>query len=175
MTQKYLEKSNDLTTEIELINFLEVPYELQLETRNWRNCEKVAKWFKIPYINEATHIKWLESLKNDSPRNIAFIIKYKNEFIGVTYFHSIDYKKEEGDWGIYIYDENNRGHGFGYHALSESIKFAFETLKLKTLYLDVLNTNERAKKLYTKKGFKLISDKDTFLRYKLINNQKVEL
>ena len=61
LKKRYVKFFNNLNKDIELINFLEVPYEIQLETRNWRNSNSVLKWFKIPFIDEETRKNWLES------------------------------------------------------------------------------------------------------------------
>lgn len=150
---------------IELVNFISVSYELQLQTRNWRNQKNVSDFFKIKFIEKETHIKWLQKLTEIKPTTIAFLIKYDNSFVGVTYFHSISYDENVGDWGIYIYSENIRGMGIGTMALTECINFAKSSLKLKKIYLDVLNTNNKAIGIYEKKGFHLIDNESNFLRY----------
>lgn len=152
--------------EISLVSFLDVPYELQLKTRDWRNSEAVAKYFKIPYISEEQHKKWLENLKKENPSSIAFIINKDSVPIGVTYFHTINYENKIADWGIYIYDENARGLGIGKIVLSDCLKFAKYSLNLSAVYLDVLKNNNRAIKLYESLGFKYIdSNNENFLRY----------
>ena len=60
---------------VELVSFLELPVSLQMETRNWRNSKNVAPFFKIKYIPENVHIKWLESLRHVDPEVVAFVIK----------------------------------------------------------------------------------------------------
>lgn len=150
-----------------LENFLVVPYDLQLTTRDWRNSNDVAKYFQITYIDEHTHKKWLNSLKENLPTNIAFMIKSNDEYIGVTYFHSIDYENKLADWGIYIYKSNMRGKGIGTQVIFEIIKYAKNKLKLKKLYLDVLETNKVAIKLYTHNGFIYLGSNGKFLRYYL--------
>ena len=165
--KKYLEIAENLKNDTDLVNFLEIPFELQMETRLWRNSERVAKWFKIPSIDEETHKNWLESLKKEFPKNIAFMIKHNGEFIGVTYFHTINYEAKSADWGIYIYDENLRGKGIGAKALQKSIDFAFYKLNLEKIFLDVLNTNEKAKKLYMSKGFNYCGEENGFIRMEL--------
>lgn len=49
---------------IKLIIFLDIPYEVQLETRDWRNSEEVTKYCKNSYIDEDVHKKWLLSLQS---------------------------------------------------------------------------------------------------------------
>ena len=164
--QKYIKYINEVLDDIQLEDFRNIDYELQMETRNWRNSENVAKYFKIPYIEENVHKQWLDSLQKKQPTNIAYIIKYQNNPIGVTYFHSIDYEKKTCDWGIYIYNESYRGMGIGDKTLKKCTNIAKE-LEMKYIFLDVLSTNTKAKILYENNGFKLckIPKDDKFLRY----------
>lgn len=163
---KYINFINNLTNKIKLKNFKEIPYEIQLETRNWRNSEQVAAFFKIPYIEKEVHNMWLLRLHDKNPNTIAFIIEYQNKPIGVTYFHSINYKNRICDWGIYIHKQEYRGKNIGDKVLKQCIAFA-QKLNIKEIYLDVLSSNTQAINLYTKNNFKKISkDENNFLRYK---------
>lgn len=150
---------------LELINFNEIPFETQLHTLEWRNSESVSEFFKIKQIDEKTHRKWLLSLKQNSPLNIAFIIKVNSSYVGVTYFHSIDYEKRQCDWGIYIYDNSNRGKGLGSIVLKEILKYAARELNMNKVFLDVKFDNAHAIKLYEKYGFKVEKKDGAFLRY----------
>ena len=162
------------SAEVKLVNFLDVSYELQLQTRYWRNSSDVAKYFKIKNIEEDVHAKWLESLHREKPTTVAFMIEIDGEYIGVTYFHSINYDLGYADWGMYIYDTKHRGKGVGTKVLQNCIKYAKNVMHFNTLYLDVLNTNNPAIALYEKCGFRFVEkEKDNFLRYCLLLNDKV--
>lgn len=150
---------------IKLINFLQRSKTEQIETLNWRNSQNVTKYFQIQDIKLETHLKWLDSLTKPSPRTIAFFIENENKLIGVTYFHSIDYANKICDWGMYIYDTSDRGKGIGSKVLAQSLDYAANDLGIKSVFLEVLPDNERAKKVYEKSGFKLIENKQSFLRY----------
>jgi ribosomal protein S18 acetylase RimI-like enzyme len=64
-------------------------------------------------------------------------------------------------------DENFRGQGIGKKLLNELISFAKES-GFKSIRLDVINTNPRAKKLYEKVGFTEIkNDKYPYLKWLL--------
>ncbi len=153
---------------IELKPFNDIPYELQMETRNWRNSKEVKKYFKISNITVEMHKKWLESLKETNPKNIAFVINKDNRPIGVTYFHSVNYSQKQADWGIYIYNEELRGQGIGEVVLTKCIEYAKEILNLNKLFLDVLKSNHRAIKLYEKLGFTRIYDGGGTIMFHLI-------
>lgn len=150
---------------IELVNFLDEKYENQFETLSWRNSEHVAEYFKISKIAEEIHVNWLKSLHNKNPRNIAFFIKSEENYVGVTYFHSINYADKMGDWGIYIHEKNQRGKGIGKKALYLSLNYAKDILRLDKIFLDALNTNKYAISVYKQHGFKLIGKNSIFLRF----------
>ena len=47
-SEKLNKKQTDLVmSPIKLINFLDIPYDLQMESLNWRNNENVSQYFKI--------------------------------------------------------------------------------------------------------------------------------
>lgn len=149
---------------IELINFLSEDRQLQMETLGWRNAPHVASYFQIKSIDAQTHARWLDSLAVDTPRTVAYFIKYDNRYIGVTYFHSINYSCGCADWGIYIYDESLRGRGLG----KVVMRLCFDVAKdmgFHTLYLEVLKGNKNAISLYQKMGFSVCEEKDGVLRF----------
>ena len=149
-----------------LINFLDADYELCLETLNWRNNPNVSKHFIIQNIDIETHKKWLQSMKEENPKTIAFLIKNDEKYIGVTYFSSINYEEKSAEWGIYIANTDDRGKGGGKFALQKSLDYAKE-LKLKKIYLRVLKNNEKVIKLYEKFGFeKEINLSNNIIKYK---------
>ena len=153
---------------IELISFLEVSPDLQLETRNWRNQENVIPYFKIKNINEDMHLDWLKSMEGKKPKTVAFVIKIEGHYVGVAYFHYIDYIKRKTDWGIYIHDENYRGKGIGKQVLMNCIRYAKDEISLEVLCIDTLKTNMKARRLYETCGFKKIEEENLFCRYQLI-------
>ena len=151
---------------INLISFIDIPYDLQMKTRNWRNSKNITKYFKIPHITMEQHKKWLLSLHKEKPTNVALMIYKNNKPIGVTYFHSINYTQKNADWGIYIYYKREQSIGIGKVVIQKCMKYAQEVLKLSTIYLDVLNDNFRAIRLYEGADFKQIQSNDVeFLRY----------
>lgn len=124
---------------VKLVNFLDETFEKQYDTLLWRNSESVSKYFLIKLIEPNVHVKWLESLQECPPSNVAFFINYKDENVGVTYFKHIDYIYKIADWGIYIHKKKVRGKGIGTIVLKNCIKYAIHELNLDELYLDVLS------------------------------------
>lgn len=152
---------------VSLQNFIDAPRSLQLESRDWRNSPQVSSFFRIPNIDEATHVRWLQSLLCSPPRVIAFFIQCDSIPVGVTYFSRICYAKKRGDWGIYIKDDAYRGRGVGRIALKSCILYAKDVLGLSRVELDVLPTNLRAISMYKACGFSIENASNDIIRMTL--------
>ena len=55
--------------------------------------------------------------------------------------------------GIMIGDPADTGHGYGGDAIRALLRFGFGQLRLERVWLDVFDTNERARRLYERLGF----------------------
>lgn len=153
---------------ISFINLIDLPKEIQLDSRNWRNSASVIKYFTIQFIDEKTHQKWLDSMKENAPKNIAFAMKMGEDFVGMIYLMKVNLKNQMADVGIYIHRDDLRGLGLGQKAFEFVINFAKNNLKLSKLNLEVLKDNRRAIKLYEKMGFKCVGEKnDKLFAYEL--------
>lgn len=151
---------------IELVNFLNKNLDIRIKTLEWRNAKHVTKYFKKQNIAIDTHLSWLKGLEALQPTCRAFFIEANGKEIGVAYFHSIDYKMNTAEWGIYIYDQAIRGHGFGKAALNKSLLYAKDILSLRAVYLEVLENNVIAINLYERVGFIKIGQCNDVLQYK---------
>jgi len=149
---------------IELVNFLDTSYEKQFSTLAWRNSKQVADYFQIKYIDEETHRNWLEKLQPPDFEVIAFFIRVDGVDVGVTYFHSIDHEMKQADWGMYIHDKNMRGKGIGQQALSQCLGYAHDEMRMHKIFLEVIEGNHAAIRLYEKLGFALLGQKDDVIR-----------
>lgn len=137
----------------------------QMKILNWRNSKRVSEFFQIPQISMEQHKTWLSLLKNEPQKQVAFVIYIDKDPIGLTYFRNIT--SIDCDWGMYIYDTASRGLGIGQKALSWSIDYARDKLKVNKIKLEVKNDNIAAIKCYEKLGFEFIEKKDEkFLKYK---------
>lgn len=153
--------------DIRFINLKDVDYSLQLEVRDWRNSPDIAKYFQIDHIDLETHKNWLDSLKEENPKNIAFLIEVNNDFIGLVYFTKINYLKKVADWGIYIRDLNYRKKGIGSLSIDWCNQY-IKSLGIKEVFLEVLTKNKNAISAYEKKGYLFHSMKNKDVkRYKI--------
>ena len=141
----------------------EVRVKLELITKNdtplivkWRNNEKVRKNFIFQEeFTEEMHNNWMDT-KVKNGEVVQFIIKLKesNKPIGSVYFRDIDYKNQDAEYGIFIGENDERGKGYGKEVAKLALEYAFDTLKLKSIFLRVFADNESAIKSYEYAGFK---------------------
>ena len=83
----------------------------------------------------------IHSLENDQP-------------IGNCSLDGINWVSGDAWVGIGIGDPDYWGKGYGSDAMNEILRYAFETLNLKRVSLNVFGYNQRAQKSYLKVGFK---------------------
>ena len=96
----------------------------------------------IRHVNEGEH---------DMVLGIA--VKETDALIGVTGLHRIDFKNRHTSFGISIGEKSEWGKGYGTEATSLMVQYAFETLNLHRVWLQVYETNERGRRCYAKVGF----------------------
>jgi len=94
---------------------------------------------------------YIKKVTTDESR-FDFLILTGNEIVGEVVLNDI-----EGDtchYRICIFDKKNFSKGIGRRATIEAFKYAFDTLGIKTIDLEVFPFNERGIALYKKLGFK---------------------
>jgi RimJ/RimL family protein N-acetyltransferase len=102
--------------------------------------------------DEADYINQMRRSHTD----IAFVIAaHANDTpVGGTALHQIDWRNRHAALGITIGDQLNWGKGYGTDATRLMVRYAFATLNLNRVWLQVLEYNERAIRCYEKVGFK---------------------
>ncbi|GGJ64247.1 UDP-4-amino-4,6-dideoxy-N-acetyl-beta-L-altrosamine N-acetyltransferase [Anoxybacillus voinovskiensis] len=118
----------------------------------WRNSERIRRYMYHDHtISMEEHIRWFESLQNDSSRIFKMFI-YKDEPIGTVSFNKIDRKNGRCSWGFYIGNEHApKGAGtiLGYLG----IEYAFYELQMRKICAEVLEFNEISIRFHQKLGF----------------------
>lgn len=79
--------------------------------------------------------------------------------IGSVYLRDIDREKGEAEYGIFIGERDALGKGYGTQAAKWMLDYGFETIRLKKIFLRLLQDNPRALKSYEKAGFQLINNR----------------
>jgi RimJ/RimL family protein N-acetyltransferase len=100
---------------------------------------------------EATRLE--EIAKSSEHVLFAIIRKGTNELIGMTGLHELNFRHRTAEFGIFLGEQSVRGQGFGTEATQLQLKYAFETLNLHRVELDVQEDNIAAIRVYEKTGF----------------------
>ncbi|MHA1616794.1 MAG: GNAT family N-acetyltransferase [Candidatus Njordarchaeales archaeon] len=125
----------------------------------WMNDKKVTQYLGHLFLKvfslEAER-KWLERALEPDDKNLFFAILLKPDYehIGNIGLHRIDYLNRHAEVGIFIGRKDLWGRGYGSEALILALDIAFNVLELNTVFLRVMEYNERAIKCYSKVGFK---------------------
>lgn len=149
-------------------NFVELNEEEILEVLRWRNHPFVRQFMNNDAaISEQEHHNFVNMLKKT--RHFARYWKVDN--IGVVYLNKIDRDNRTAYLGIYI-NPDNPATGKGARLMSILLKAAFYQLGLKTIFLEVFESNIAAIKLYSRFGFIPIDSPD-MNRGRIIRGNKI--
>lgn len=131
---------------------------------NVEDAEIYTKWLNDPEIVQYLSVRnslisiygERDYIENFSKREFSLcIVKCENdELIGNIGLDEVDYKNGTAELGIFIGEKENLGKGYGSEAIKLLTDYAFNELRLHTIYLRTYDINERAVKAYEKCGFK---------------------
>lgn len=123
-----------------------------MKIREWRNQEFVRKMmFNKDIIDEETHIRWIDELKNDTNRYL-FVFYLDDEPFGVTQYkyHSEKNAIETGD---YLISEDYQLMGYGVIMEYFEQKIVYYHLYCKQIYGEVIEFNTQCVRLNQYMGF----------------------
>lgn len=143
-------------------NFIDLNEVEKVLVYGWRNHSRIAPFMRTKNITLRGHYAFLKTLKNDEYKQY-FLALENDEILGVVCFIGIKHGIS-CEFGIY---QNPDLRGFGARLMEAMLKYAFEVLKVTTLYACALNYNTKAIALYHKFGFTL-TKKDTTMSYFLL-------
>ena len=107
----------------------------------FENDEEVKKWFRLKTY---TIKNKYYSVKDKSGKLVGYLGIKKRSFIRKSSFLGI------------VFDPNHMDKGYGTESLLAFLEYYFNRLRMKVLYLEVAEFNERAIKVYERIGFKKI-------------------
>lgn len=120
----------------------------------WMHDEKVTQYLRLDG-NNAT----METVQNfiqrsyDDKKNLHWaIVDDKDVYLGTISLKNVDYRRKEAELAIVLHC-NSMGKGVATRAIKKVLDLASRELKLKRVYLNVLQENKRAVKLYERLGF----------------------
>jgi diamine N-acetyltransferase len=129
------------------------------QTIIWRNDSFIKLNAMLhPYpVTEKNEDDWYNStIGSKDPKSVYFAIHTANDdrIIGYTFLKDINYIHGTCNFGIVIGNDSDRHQGYGKETLDRMIKYAFDILNLRKIYLEVIDDNKAAIILYQKRNFK---------------------
>ena len=130
------------------------------EIRKWVNDPASTRYLSTrfwPAHSLADSQDFLNHMMQSSHNAYNFVIAAREDgrYIGQLDMFSVNWRLRCGELGMVIGDASERGHGIGQEALGLMQRFAFRTLGLERLELEVHMENEPALSCYQKAGFLL--------------------
>ncbi|MBE0514915.1 UDP-4-amino-4,6-dideoxy-N-acetyl-beta-L-altrosamine N-acetyltransferase [Sulfurimonas sp.] len=154
-----------MSNNINLINFTDLTLEEKKMVLLWRNHPTIKQWmYNSDDILLENHLNFIETL-NECTDKLYFLVKRDDDYIGVVDFTNIDKESKSSEFGLYS-NPFLKIAGIGRILEEISIAYAFQTLKVSILKLEVFAENEKAINLYKKFNFKEITKK-------IVNNREV--
>lgn len=134
---------------IELIRLEEENIEM---LRQWRNAPEIVKNMEFQeYITAEMQANWFHKINDIN--NFYFLIKKDDKWLGMIHLSAINYHKNTGDAGIFISNQSYINTSIPAHSSFALLDFAFDDLKLKTIYIKVHKNNKKALKYNQHLGF----------------------
>jgi RimJ/RimL family protein N-acetyltransferase len=127
----------------------------------WMHDPETKKWFRYPMEKQtkADVLSFIQKArktdKSEQGVSIHLAVADENdEYLGTISLKNIDYTSRNAEYAISI-RQCTKGTGAAYKATKMLLAYAFDTLDLEKVYLNVLKENARAIAFYKKVGFKL--------------------
>ncbi|MFX1762841.1 GNAT family N-acetyltransferase [Paraburkholderia sp. A1RI-2L] len=135
-------------------------------TLEWRNRDGAREQFKnSDLLAYEQHHGWFVRYSEKSD-DLVFIAELAatGERVGQVAIYAIDRGARTAEIGRFVASPEFLGQGVMKEAISVLMRFAASELSLAAVYLDVLESNERACRLYEKLGFEERGRADGLIR-----------
>jgi RimJ/RimL family protein N-acetyltransferase len=109
-------------------------------------------WANLDLDRPADRDGWYERSRSNATRRRFTIFDRDARAIGTIGLRNVDYRFGEGTLGI-IVNAGDVSRGLGTDAVRALIRYSFERLGLRKVYLDVAQGNDRARRCYEGVGF----------------------
>lgn len=128
--------------------------EKDLETTlSWRNRDDVRGWFKTSsLISLEQHRVWYQDYRKRDD-DFLFVIEADNRPVGQASVYGIDWNSLRAEIGRFLVAPGEGGKGYISQACGQLVRFCAETFGLTYLFLEVLENNEKAIRVYKRNGF----------------------
>jgi RimJ/RimL family protein N-acetyltransferase len=124
----------------------------------WQNSPDIrdlSMGFRMPVPFENVE-DWFSRIRSDeSGKRIVFAVRVSGELAGTVELHSVKMLHRKASLAIVLGDLTRQGRNLGFVACSLALDFAFNSLDLRRVELEVVESNMRAVRLYERLGFLL--------------------
>lgn len=122
--------------------------------RSWRNDPKISQYMEYKeHITAEMQANWFKKIDNEN--NHYFIIEHEDKDVGLINIRDVDFVKQEGEGGIFIYDDELLNSTVSFQAVLVLLDFGFQDLELKQMVAHILKDNKRAIQYNRALGFKM--------------------
>ena len=122
----------------------------------WLNDPEVRRTLRarmpITHLAEEAFLRRIGESENDLI--LAIMVRETEQFIGVLGLHQIDSRNRHAQFGITIGEKDAWDKGYGTEATQLILRYAFDSLNLHRVALQVYEFNPRAQHVYEKIGFR---------------------
>ncbi len=126
-------------------------------TWKWHNDSGLYEWLVSPFrqVSRAAEEEWIRRKVaiSQTEFQLAICLKENNQHIGNIHLRNIDWVSRLAEVGIFIGDAEHWSKGYGRQAMRLILRHAFHDLRLRRVFLTVLDDNHRAIRSYEKCGF----------------------
>lgn len=106
-----------------------------------------------PAYTEASMLLWVERHRVAEDEAFFVIVGASGRVVGHVALYRIDRRVGSAEFGILIGDKAVWGTGLGEAAVRWMVEYGFAALSLQRIYLEVIDRNPRARRLYQRIGF----------------------
>ncbi len=122
----------------------------------WLNDPEVTRTLRRFWpISLRAEEDYIESIqKSEHDLAVVVVLKAEDQPIGLAGLHHIDFKDRHAEFGIGIGVKSEWGKGYGTETTRLMVDYAFATLNLHRVHLQVYAYNPRGQRCYEKVGFR---------------------
>lgn len=124
------------------------------ETLSWRNRDEARVWFKTSTpLTYEQHSNWFHQRYQPNDNDFLFVVEAEGMLVGQASVYDINWHMRSAEVGRFLVAPAGAGKGYISRACAELLRICWSELDLDYVFLEVIESNERAIGLYKKHGF----------------------